>query len=306
MTVALLLSRFYTDLLTVGRRSELTARTYSESAGIFLGWLSGERVKLADVTAQLLMRYLLWRRTGGADELTVAKDVSALRSLGSYLVRTGMWAENVALLLSRPRAAHRLPRVLGVEQVERLLSSIDTGTPLGIRDRAMFELIYSCGLRVSEACSLTVGNLHMNERLVVVRGKGGKERMVPFGEEARARLEAYVGGVRPSLVGGRAVAEVFVNYRGEPISRKGVWKLLQKMEAESGVTAKVHTLRHSFATHLLAGGMDLRSVQELLGHSDLATTTIYTHVENAQLREGHRRYFRGHSAGDSGGDGAEF
>ncbi len=131
----------------------------------------------------------------------------------------------------------------------------------------------------------------MEEQLILVHGKGDKERIVPFGERAKQKLMVYLNEVRPDLVGNRNVAEVFVNYKGEPISRKGVWKKFQQMEAVSGVNAKVHTLRHSFATHLLSGGADLRAVQELLGHSDLSTTTIYTHVSNGQLEDAHKKYF---------------
>ncbi len=298
MTISLLISRFYANLLTVERRSELTAQTYCETAGIFLNYLSQEGVKIAEATAQTLMYFLLWRRTNGIDEQTSAKDVSALRSLGSYLVRLGIWEENIALLISRPRASHSLPKVLSVSQVDRLLSSIDTTKPLGVRNRALFELIYSCGLRISEACSLKIENLHLNEKILIVQGKGDKERMIPFGETAQKWLFLYLNDVRPNLVNGKLTSEVFVNYRGEAISRKGVWKEFQKIEAMSGVNAKVHTLRHSFATHLLSGGMDLRSVQELLGHADLATTTIYTHVENSQLKKEHATFFPGHSSHD--------
>ncbi len=295
MTIELLLSQFYTDIVTVERRAELTARTYTDSAGIFLHWCQNEKLKLAGITTQNLLYYLVWRRTKGCDELTIAKDISALRALGSYLVRKNVWKENEAELLDRPKASRALPRVLSVEQVDALLASIDVSKPLGVRDRALFELIYSCGLRISEASSLKIANVHLNERILMVHGKGDKERLIPFGEAARERLTSYLNDVRPALVGKRTVAEVFVNYKGEPMSRKGIWKRFQDYEALSGVHAKVHTLRHSFATHLLAGGADLRSVQELLGHSDLATTQIYTHIDDKQLREGHGTYFPGHA-----------
>jgi integrase/recombinase XerD len=307
MTIELLLSRFYTDIVTVERRAELTARTYTESAGIFLHWCQDKQLKLAQITVQNLLYYLVWRRTKGCDELTIAKDISALRSFGAYLVRTGVWKENEAELLDRPKASRALPRVLSVEQVDSFLASIDVSKSLGIRDRALFELIYSCGLRISEAATLRTANVHLDERILMVHGKGDKERLVPFGEAARERLEMYLDEVRPNLVGSRAVAEVFVNYRGEPMSRKGIWKRFQNYEALSGIHAKVHTLRHSFATHLLAGGADLRSVQELLGHSDLATTQIYTHIDDAQLRNGHGTYFPGHGGkhtSESGTGGA--
>lgn len=294
MTVELMLQQFYTDLRTVERLSENTSKTYSESVLLFLEWLEEQRIKLADVETKNLVYYLVWRKTEGLDELTNAKDISALRAFGSYLTRKGYWKENKALLLDRPKASRSLPKVLSVEEVDAFLNVIDISKPLGVRDRALFELIYSCGLRISEASSLKVSNVHLNERIIIVQGKGSKERMVPFGQAAKERLEAYLNNVRPLLVKNRVVDEVFVNYLGKPLSRKGIWKNFQMYEAMSGVHAKVHTLRHSFATHLLAGGMDLRSVQELLGHADLATTTIYTHVENSQLREGHKKYFPGH------------
>ena len=293
MTVEMLLEQFYADLILVERDSEQTAQTYKISAQEFLEWLAGEHIKLRDVTAQNLVYFLMKRKTDGNAELTLAKDISALRALGSYLVRKNYWAENYALMLDRPKAGRHLPKVLSVEQTDKLLSSIDVSTPLGVRDDALFELIYSCGLRISEACGLKVANVHFDERLILVHGKGDKERLVPFGEIAAKKLTKYMNEVRPGLVKGRNISEVFVNYKGEPISRKGVWKRFQEMEALSGVQSKVHTLRHSFATHLLAGGADLRSVQELLGHSDLSTTTIYTHVTDRQLEDAHKKYFEG-------------
>ena len=292
MTIEILLNQFYTDLILVKRDSEQTAITYKISAEEFLNWLVCERIKLKDVSVQSLLYYLIKRQEDGCSELTIAKDISGIRALGDYLVRKGMWIENVALELDKPKTARLLPKVLSVEQVDALLDSIDTSTPSGKRDAALFELIYSCGLRISEACSLKIANVHLDERLILVHGKGDKERLVPFGERALEKMLVYLNEVRPELVKDRNVAEFFVNYRGEPISRKGVWKRFKELEALSGVDAKVHTLRHSFATHLLAGGADLRSVQELLGHSDLSTTTIYTHVTDRQLEEAHEKYFK--------------
>ena len=293
MTIQDLLDQFYADIILVNRMSEMTAQTYRISAQEFLDWLVEKKIKLRDVTVQNLVYFLMRRKTEGNAELTLAKDISALRAFGEYLVRKNYWHENLALLLDRPKAGRHLPKVLSVEQTEELLSSIDTSKPLGIRDDALFELIYSCGLRISEACGLLVSNVHFEEHLILVHGKGDKERLVPFGEIAAKKLQKYMEEVRPQLVKGRNISEVFVNYKGEPISRKGVWKRFQQMEALSGVKAKVHTLRHSFATHLLAGGADLRSVQELLGHSDLSTTTIYTHVTDTQLEDAHKKYFEG-------------
>ncbi|HAH60633.1 MAG TPA: recombinase XerD [Treponema sp.] len=296
LSIPVILSRFYTDLLLVERRARKTAETYRLSVNEFLDWCVEKRIKLSSVNVQTLLYYIVWRKTEGCTELTLAKDISALRSFGSYLERQGLWSENYALMLDRPKAARPLPRVLTVNQVEKLLSVIDTSDPLGIRDAALFELIYSCGLRISEASGLLVQNVHLNEQLILVRGKGDKERIVPFGVQAKEKLTAYLDDARPALVGKKAVAEVFVNYKGEPMSRKGIWKRFQDYESLSGVHAKVHTLRHSFATHLLSGGADLRSVQELLGHADLSTTQIYTHVDDEQLRRNHEKFFPGHTA----------
>lgn len=290
------LKKFYANLIMVDGRSELTAQTYKTAAKEFLGYLERQNIDLQKVAVKDLLYYLAGRKTDGCSELTLAKDISALRALGAFLVLENVWTQNEALVLDRPKARRSLPRVLSVEQVDSLLASIDATNDLGIRDRALFELIYSCGLRISEAATLQVGNLHLNEMLLLVRGKGDKERIVPFGDEAKKWLEKYLHEVRPRLVGKKIVPTVFVNYKGEPISRKGVWKRFKELEALTGIDCKVHTLRHSFATHLLSGGADLRSVQALLGHSDLATTQIYTHVSDSELRDYHREYFPGHAA----------
>lgn len=288
------LSRFYTDLLLVERLSKESAETYRYEAEIFLHWLKANKIKLADVTVQNLVYFLAWRKTTDHAPLTLSKDISSLRAFGSYVERMGIWPENLALLIERPKASRSLPRVLSVNQVEKILSAIDSSSLVGKRDSALFELIYSCGLRISEACGLLMENLHLNEQLILVHGKGDKERIVPFGETARRKLEEYLFEARPVLVGSKIVPKVFVNYRGEAISRKGVWKKFKELNILAGIDAKVHTLRHSFATHLLAGGADLRSVQELLGHSDLATTQIYTHVDDKELSSYHQKYFPGH------------
>ncbi|MBQ9239295.1 MAG: tyrosine recombinase [Treponema sp.] len=298
MTIPSVLAQFEQDLLLVERHSALTVSTYRTAVEVFLRWCQQERIKLSAVTVRDLLYYVTWRKTTGCMELTLAKNISALRSFGEFLVRKNLWAENCAVLIDRPKAHRTLPQVLSVERVEALLAAIDTTTPLGIRDDALFELIYSSGLRISEAAALPMRSVHLKERLLLVRGKGDKERLVPFGERAYEKLLRYITVARPQLAKNKTGASLFVNYRGEPLSRKGIWKRFQELEAMSGVQAKVHTLRHSFATHLLAGGADLRSVQELLGHADLATTQIYTHIDDRQLRDYHRTYFPGHGRTD--------
>lgn len=293
-TIPTFLSRFCDDLLFVGQRSQKTIETYRLSVEEFLDWCVENRTKLAKIGTKELSYYIMQRKTKGIGERTIAKDISALRSMGSFLVRQGMWKENHALMLDRPKIGFALPKVLSEEQVDGLLHTIDVSTPLGVRDAALFELIYSCGLRISEAASLLVQNVHLAERIIIVQGKGDKERMVPFGDEAYKKLFCYLNEARPKLAGGKAIPEVFINHRGKGLTRKGIWVRFQNYKAISGVDAKVHTLRHSFATHLLEHGADLRSVQELLGHTNLATTTIYTHVDDMDLRESHKEYFPGH------------
>ncbi len=289
-----LLKQFFNDLMLVSHRADLTAETYTLSCEAFLSYLVEHNTDLKDVSLQVLFDFLVARRQEGCSEVTIAKDISALRAFGSYLHRKNIWKENYTLELDRPQVNRALPRVLSVEQVEALLAAIDVSKPLGIRDRALFELIYSCGLRISEAAGILISNIYFNEHIVIVRGKGDKERIVPFGTDASIWLHKWLDEARPSIVKGKQVPQVFVNFRGKPLSRKGIWKNFQTLEELSGVHAKVHTLRHSFATHLLAGGADLRSVQELLGHSDLSTTQIYTHIEDEQLQYYHKGYFPGH------------
>lgn len=285
-----ILSSYYDDLVSIDGKSISTAQTYCFAVEIFLNWLKSENKEIPLVEISDLIKYLVWRQTQGMDSLTVAKDISSLRSFGNYLTRNQIWKENFALELDRPKAEKVLPKVLSVEEVDALLNCIDFSTDLGIRDRALFELIYSCGLRISEVSNLLLQNLHLKERIIWVTGKGNKERLVPFGSEAENWLKKWLE-VRPKFVGSKSVPTIFVNYQGKPFSRKGIWKRFQELEALSGVSSKVHTLRHSFATHMLSGGADLRSVQELLGHSDLSTTQIYTHIDADDLKDYHKEFF---------------
>ena len=287
-----LLREFYSEMLFIENSGELTAQTYGFSVKEFLIYAESQGIPIESCDTRTLLYYLAERKSRGVADLTVAKDLSALRAFGAFLRRKNIWAENYALEMDRPKTSRLLPKVLEVEQVDGILDSINVSTPLGIRDRCLFELIYSCGLRISEACSLCISGIHFKERILVVRGKGDKERIVPFGDAAFEWLEKWLYEARPEIVGSRICDEVFVNARGNPISRKGVWKNFKAICARTGLDVKVHTLRHSFATHLLQGGADLRSVQELLGHSDLSTTQIYTHVDDEMLKDFHQEYFR--------------
>ncbi|MCR5699034.1 MAG: tyrosine-type recombinase/integrase [Treponemataceae bacterium] len=284
-----LLESFYSELISIEGKASLTCQTYYFSIEAFLLYAQSQNKTVQAFNLQDLILFFVTRQTQGINSLTLAKDISAMRSFGDFLVRVGIWSENFVLDVDKPKLAHAVPKVLSVEQVDSLLSVIDTTNPLGIRDRSLFEMIYSCGLRISEASSLELANVHFDEGLILVNGKGSKERIIPFGYDARFWLEKWLE-VRPSIVGSKNVPYVYVNYRGEVLSRKGIWKRFQEIEQLSGIDSKVHTLRHSFATHLLSGGADLRTVQELLGHSDLSTTQIYTHVDEQALKSFHSEF----------------
>jgi len=231
----------------------------------------------------------LSRRGHGAS--TRARAMSAIRHFHKFLLREGDLPRSVGVSMERPKQPKRIPHVLTHQQIERLLNVTDN-SDLGLRDRAMLELAYASGLRVSELCGLTFDQVDTSERILTVRGKGRKQRIVPYGRHAARALGRYVSQARPGLAGGRVVPHVFLNRRGGPISRVGFFKRLKAHARAAGIETRVspHVLRHTFATHLLQGGADLRLVQELLGHADISTTQIYTAVDARHLIEVHRAF----------------
>jgi len=289
------LSGYRSSLLALERRAPLTVETYGGEIRFFLAWLRyagnnvGEEDMLREADAALLTSYLEERRKNIGSR-SAAKAVSALRSFFRYLCNEGLRADNPATILEMPRRSFSLPSVLSRQKIEILLEAADTAKPLGIRNRAIYELIYSAGLRVSETVHLNVPDVFFDERIIRIRGKGGKERMAVFGDEAARWLKHYLAEVRPLLAAHQHPKALFLGRGGRRLSRKGIWKNYALLAVIAGTGSKLHTLRHSFATALLAGGADLRQVQELLGHADLATTQIYTHVDTSLLRENHRRY----------------
>jgi len=228
----------------------------------------------------------------GLSATSRARMLSAIRHFHRFLEREGMNTNDAVERLVRPKTGRRMPKVLTLAQVESLLEAPEAGTPLGLRDRAMLELAYGAGLRVSELCGLKVDQLSLEQDIVYITGKGGKQRVVPFGRAAARALSAYLDHGRPFLLNGRLSPSVFVNARGTGISRVGFFKRLKAHAVAAGITRTVspHVLRHSFATHLLQGGADLRLVQELLGHADIATTQVYTHVDTKHILEAHRAF----------------
>jgi len=283
-----LLEAFAAHLTMELRLSRATVSVYTLEARLLLAYWGAR--SLRQFSGQDLIQYLVDRQLEGASRKTTAKSLSALRAFFAFLRREGHIRDNPAEDVETPRVARHIPEVFSREEVERLLAAIDLDTPGGVRDRFLFELIYSCGLRVSEAASMTLERIYKTEKFLRVLGKGGKERIVPIGELALEWLERYLSQARPALARGRRLASLFVNHLGGPLSRKGMWKRFKGYALEAGVAGKIHTLRHSFATHLLKGGADLRTVQVLLGHADIGTTQIYTHVEESELAEYHRLY----------------
>ncbi|MBN2552863.1 MAG: tyrosine recombinase XerD [Spirochaetales bacterium] len=281
----------YSDYLTAQLRlSASTVEVYTLEARLFLGYCRQESLEVEQVTVGSLIEYLIHRQLEGISQKTTAKAVSALRAFFTFLHRERLIPDNPAVHLELPRTSRRIPEVYSLEQVEAILAAIDTGTPAGIRDRCLFELIYSCGLRVSEAVALTLDRIYPKASMLRVVGKGSKERLVPMGEQALHWIGRYLEEARPAILRNPKERALFINRSGKGLSRKGMWKRFKEIQALAGVQGKIHTLRHSFATHLLQGGADLRAVQTLLGHADIGTTQIYTHVDERQLHRQHRRY----------------
>lgn len=239
-----------------------------------------------------LRSYLSRLRGRGLSVRSIARNIVALRQLYRFLEREKIIGEAPLPVFFVPRASRKLPHALGHEDARRLLEQPDPSTPLGARDRAMIELLYATGVRVSELVSLQTHQVNLQGSYLTVKGKGAKVRMVPFGKWARERLGPYLKAVRPKLLKGKSSSFLFVTRSGRPLTRQGFWKLVRRYALAAGIDKRVtpHTLRHSFATHLLEGGADLRSVQSMLGHSDISTTQIYTHVSHTHLKEVHRRY----------------
>jgi integrase/recombinase XerD len=276
--------------LSAARLAPRTVEAYRRDLFALADWLEHSP---ASVTSEELERYLAELRAAGLSGATIARRVASLRSLFRHLVLIGAADANPAADLELPRRARRLPRVLSPSEAERLIDAAAGTTPRTLRDRALVELLYGAGLRVGEAVGLDKGGVDLDQRLVRTIGKGGKERVVPVGRQAVEALRRYLGRGRPHL-DRRHRPELFLNAQGGALTRAGAFLILRKLAAKAGLEPErvhPHLLRHSFATHLLEGGADLRSVQEMLGHADLATTELYTHVTDRRRRE---LYFRAH------------
>jgi integrase/recombinase XerD len=283
----------FLDYIVVERGlSRNSVAAYRRDLLKFESFLDKRHVAVADAGREDLISFMAYLRQSGLSSRSAARNMVAVRMLYRFLKGEGhikvLPTDNIEL----PRSFRALPDVLSPDEVERLIKSPDTDLPLGVRDRAMFELIYAAGLRVSELVTVTVNRLNLEVGFIVVLGKGSKERVVPMGEVAMEWIKGYISSARIKTLKGRESDFLFVTARGDRMTRQGFWKIVKKYALKIGIYKKItpHTLRHSFATHLLEGGADLRSVQTMLGHADISTTQIYTHINSERLKKIYKQY----------------
>jgi integrase/recombinase XerD len=273
--------------------SPRTVDAYRRDVERLVEFLSARGVRRpAEAGTTELRDFVYALKDRGLQPTSIRRNISAVRTYFGYLLGEGVVVTDPTERVELPKTWRRLPAVLSRAEVEQILEAPDPADRLYWRDRALLEFAYAAGVRVSELTGLKVRDLDLEEALALVLGKGAKERIVPIGRAAVQALTVYLREIRPGLARGAAGRAVFLNAQGRPLTRMGVWKILRKHVRRAGVRKRVtpHTLRHSFATHLLEGGADLAAVQELLGHADIATTQIYTHVEREYLRDVHRKY----------------
>lgn len=280
--------RRYLAELTVGRAlSPLTVAAYRSDLERFGQWLLERGVSLGACERADVRLYLSQLRGAGLSARSTARALSSLRGFFRFLMEQGAIQHDPTLELENPKLMRALPRYLTPEEVEMLLAAPDPQTPQGLRDKSMLELLYATGLRVSELVGLKVSQVRLDPGFVRVVGKGNKERVVPMGSEARLWVERYLTAGRGKLLRQGSPEELFLTVRGEPMTRQRFWQIIKAYGQKVGITSQLspHVLRHSFATHLLANGADLRALQVMLGHADISTTEIYTHVTRERLRQ---------------------
>jgi len=287
-----LLDRFLDAIWAERGLSQNTLDGYRRDLLKLAGWLTGRNKRLETATREDLLALLANEVAAGRSPRSLSRYLSGFRQFYRWMLRERLVSEDPTALIESPKLGRGLPKALREEQVEALLNGPDTATNLGMRDRAMLELMYATGLRVSELTGLQITNLNLRQGVIRVIGKGRKERLIPLGEEALDWMQQYLSSSRPSLLKGSQSSFVFVTNRKSALTRQAFWYLVRRHAATAGISRSIspHMLRHSFATHLLNHGADLRVVQLLLGHSDLSTTQIYTHI----AREGLKRLHEAH------------
>ncbi len=270
-----------------------TVDAYARDLGKFSEFLLSRGIgDWREVDPQLIRSFVGALRARGLSPSSVARHIVTIRRLLHFLQTEGVIASGSVPRLPLQRNARKLPHALSADDVRRLLGQPDAGTPLGARDQAMLEMLYATGLRVSELVRLEIRQVNFDGNYLTVKGKGSKVRAIPFGRGAQQKLTEFIGRNRKAILKGRTSPYLFTNRSGRPLSRQGFWKLIRRYSLAAGIEKRVtpHTLRHSFATHLLEGGADLRAVQSMLGHADISTTEIYTHVDGARLKKVHREH----------------
>lgn len=272
--------------------SENTQESYRRDLSQFAVWLNQQQQQLIGVDASLVQRYLDVRLQQKLSSRTSARFLSCIRGFYRYLLRENRISENPVALVDNPKLSRSLPKSLSEMDVELLLAAPDLSDPVGLRDRTMLEVLYACGLRVSELVSLTMPQINLRQNVIRVMGKGSKERLIPLGEEAAVWLVRYLREARPVLLNSMPDEVVFPSIRAQLMTRQTFWYRIKHWAVVAGIKKELspHTLRHAFATHLLNHGADLRVVQLLLGHSDLSTTQIYTHVAKLRMKQQHAQH----------------
>lgn len=287
-----LIDRFLESLWMEKGLSAHTLSAYRSDLSLFHGWLQERDIELAKAGRDAILDHLGWRLDNGYKARSTARFLSGLRGFYRFLLRESMIEVDPTLQVELPQLGRPLPKSLSETDVEALLAAPELDDPIGLRDRAMLEVLYACGLRVTELVSLTLEQVNLRQGVLRVFGKGSKERLVPMGEEAIVWVERYLREARPFLLDGKPSDVLFPSLRGEQMTRQTFWHRIKHQARVAGIVKPLspHTLRHAFATHLLNHGADLRVVQMLLGHSDLSTTQIYTHIARARLQELHARH----------------
>lgn len=272
-----------------------TIDSYRRDLKNYLNFI-GQQLKITDlnhVTRTHIMQFLNQLKNEGKSSKTIARHIASIRSFHHFLLIDKVTENDPTIHIETPQAEMKLPKVLHPKEVDKLLNTPDLTTPLGIRDKAMLELMYATGMRVSELISLQLNDVHLSLGFVRCIGKGNKERIIPIGKLAQEALEHYLNKARPKLCSKKNLTDIlFLNHHGKGLTRQGFWKILKQIAQKAGIEQKLtpHTLRHSFATHLLENGADLRSVQEMLGHADISTTQIYTHVTKTRLKDVYSKF----------------
>jgi integrase/recombinase XerD len=287
-----MIDRFLDALWLEKGLSDNTRDAYRSDLTLFNGWLQEKGIDLLGINRDAILDHLAWRVDNAYKPRSTARFLSGARGFYRYLLREKLIAVDPTLQIDMPQLGKPLPKSLSEADVEALLAAPDLSEAIGQRDRAMLEVLYACGLRVTELISLTLEQVNLRQGVLRVMGKGSKERLVPMGEEAIVWLERYMRDARHELLSGRPSDVMFPSQRGDQMTRQTFWHRIKHQAKVAGINKSLspHTLRHAFATHLLNHGADLRVVQMLLGHSDLSTTQIYTHVARARLQEMHAKH----------------